>query len=87
MTPKEKAEELVGKCFDTFINDEDEHYVGTAWKLSKQCALIAVDEILNSNPYTYIEKGGSDSRGDWSYKEAQSNKKYWEEVKQEIEKL
>ena len=47
MTPKEKAEELIGKCYDTFINDEDEHYTGTAWRLSKQCALIAVDEMYN----------------------------------------
>ncbi len=43
MTPKEKAEELIGKCYDTFVNDEDEHYTGTAWRLSKQCAFVAVD--------------------------------------------
>ena len=74
MTPKEKAEELVGKCFDTFINDEDEHYVGTAWKLSKQCALIAVDEILNLEPpeLSYLEP---------------FSKSWWQEVKKEIEKL
>lgn len=47
MTPKEKAEELIGKCYDTFVNDEDEHYTGTAWRLSKQCALIAVNEQIS----------------------------------------
>jgi hypothetical protein len=72
MTPKEKAQELVGKCFDTFINDKDEHYVETAWKLSKQFALIAVDEILK---VTVGLNGWIDGF------------QYWEEVKQEIEKL
>ena len=46
MTPKEKAQELVGKCFDIFINDENEHYVRTAWELSKQFALIMVNELI-----------------------------------------
>jgi predicted O-methyltransferase YrrM len=73
MTPKEKAQELVGKCFDTFINDENEHYVETAWKLSKQCALIAVDEILDSMPqYPLITNG---------------THHYWMSVKNEIQKL
>jgi hypothetical protein len=78
MTPKEKAQELVGKCFDTFINDKDEHYVETAWKLSKQFALIAVDEIceiLEDNGFTFIE-----------YHD-RTTIEYWLQVKQEIEKL
>ncbi len=70
--PKEKAEELIGKCYDTFVNDEDEHYTGTAWRLSKQCALIAVDELWNESDYT-----------DGYYQRSV----YWDEVKQEIEKL
>ena len=49
MTPKEKAEELVGKCFDTFINDEDEFHDKAAWRLSKQCALITVDELIKTH--------------------------------------
>ena len=73
MSPKEKAEQLVGKCFDTFINDKDEHYVGTAWELSKQCALIAVDEILNVTAGLNGWIDGFQS--------------YWQQVKQEIEKL
>jgi hypothetical protein len=72
MMPKEKAEELIGKCYDTFINDEDEHYTGTAWRLSKQCALVAVGELWNESDYT-----------DGYYQRSV----YWDEVKQEIEKL
>jgi hypothetical protein len=75
MTAKEKAEELIRRFYSIGAIE------------CKQCALIAVDEILNSNPHIYIEIGGSDCRGDWSYKEAQSNQLYWQEVKQEIEKL
>jgi hypothetical protein len=71
MTPKEKAEELVGKCFDAFINDEDEHYVETAWKLSKQCALI----VLRDTIWGYLDQMPIEVQN------------YWIEVKQEIEKL
>ena len=52
MTPKEKAKELVDKFYQTtpheiWINQPiglKEEY--KAWEQSKQCALIAVDEIL-----------------------------------------
>jgi hypothetical protein len=73
MTSKEKAQELVGKCFDAFINDEEEHHVETAWRLSKQCALIAVDVVLSTIVSTPTDYGAS-----WTY---------WMQVKQEIEKL
>jgi hypothetical protein len=43
MTPKEKAEELVNKysiwCWNEVVCD---------YEIAKQCALIAVDEILNA---------------------------------------
>ena len=39
MTPKEKAEELVDKFYPMFTNSVRD-------TLAKQCALIAVDEIL-----------------------------------------
>ncbi len=84
MTSKEKAVELYNKYEQ--LGKDFTRGVSMA-EFAKQCALIAVDEILNSNPHIYIEKGGSDCRGDWSYKEAQSNQLYWQEVKQEIEKL
>ena len=65
MTPKEKAKDLVDK-----FNYEGKHYLMLD---AKQCALISVDEILNS-------KHG------WN-KYTSTFVKYWQEVKQEIEKL
>jgi hypothetical protein len=49
MTPKEKTIQLVER-FKHF----DEYYYDEFFKdtdLAKQCALIAVDEILKTNPY------------------------------------
>jgi hypothetical protein len=69
MTPKEKAEDLLSKYY---------FQVQTLVK-QKQCALIAVDEILN----TIVHKD-QDERLAF---ELLGNKFYWEEVKQEIEKL
>ena len=60
MTPKEKAKELVNKM--------DLEY-GTP---AKECALIAVDEILKNDGFTQFDDYLTE---------------YWKEVKQEIEKL
>jgi len=67
MTPREKAVELVHK-----FGMENQYY-----ERAKQCALIAVDEIIESIPkepsiYT-VQRIGSIM--------------FWLEVKQEIEKL
>ena len=78
MKAKEKAQELIGKCLDTFINDKDEHYTETAWRLSKQCALITVGEILNNFGLT--------ANGQSFFTEHRAVQ-YYQEVKQEIEKL
>jgi hypothetical protein len=82
MTPKEKAEELVNKMYGetpvrTIIAEieEDKQY-------AKQCALIAVDEIISSSPSLPI-LGDSGIYGE----DIELSTKYWEEVKQEIEKL
>jgi hypothetical protein len=75
MTPKEKAEELLNKI--NAVTDEWGNYP-MCFDTSKQCALIAVDEILNfdikakNESQFVIEKRIED---------------YWQEVKQEIEKL
>lgn len=53
MTPQEKAKELADKFYQTTPNESwfntpaglQEEY--KAWEQSKQCALVAVDEILN----------------------------------------
>jgi hypothetical protein len=63
MTPKEKAKELVEK-FRLKVLDYDGN--GINGFKAKQCALIAVEEILDKDGY---------------------NNEYYQEVKQEIEKL
>jgi len=67
MTPKEKAEDLVDKQ-RTILDPLD---MGDYTHLAKQCALICVEEIMNST-------GGFL----WDIEV-----KYWQQVKQEIEKL
>ena len=42
MTPKEKAKDLVDKYLDI-----DSKYEYLSYSMAKQCALIAVDEILS----------------------------------------
>jgi len=65
MTPKERAVELV--LTYSILKEGHNHLV-------KQCALIAVEEVLDS--HNYVLSGIKPS----IYK-------YWQEVKQEIEKL
>jgi len=60
MTPKEKAEDLYNRMLPKS---------GVVFKSqAKQCALVAVDEILERDIHSF-------------------DKIYWQEVKQEIEKL
>ena len=74
MTPKEKAEELFNKyCYAIRYNEKDSEY-WTNIIYAKNCALIAVDEILK-----YIDEDG------FIYPSPQFE--YWQEVKQEINKL
>jgi len=70
MTPKEKAEELFDK-FRVKVHDRDGTSAMNGFE-TKQCALIAVDEILN----VII--------GSYDY---ELENKYWQEVKQEIKNL
>jgi hypothetical protein len=75
MTPKEKAIELVDKyCVYTSGWNYDE--------LAKQSALIAVDELINSRPIIPSPIPCEDI--DACIIQARD---YWQEVKQEIEKL
>ena len=70
MTPKEKAKELVEKFKE--LPQEGTVMFYLAFEISKQCALITVDEMINyliSNEITGTLMS------------------YWEEVKQEINKL
>jgi hypothetical protein len=73
MTPKEKAEELVLKYLRIDNNTKE-------WfnkHIAKQCALIAVDEILNNN---------NKIPGNVDGLHTIENTSYWQQVKQEISK-
>jgi hypothetical protein len=76
MTPKEKAEEVFLIFSKQGLHQISPFINRTIRKqIIKQCALIAVDEILK---FTYSLKFGN----------ALSDElEYWEEVKKEIEKL
>jgi hypothetical protein len=83
MTPKEKAKELVCKMYGCEINTDLNHiYIinGDGYFIAKDSALIAVNEILKSG----IEQ---DYYFDKSIGYYLSYLEYYEEVKQEIEKL
>jgi hypothetical protein len=71
MTPKEKAEELVDKFVQYTPAEEEFEYPH-----AKQCALIAVDEMLNEYP-SQVPKD--------SYE--MERHLYWIKVKNELEKL
>ena len=75
MTPKEKAEELVKKFFEFNHRvkwDSDNSEWAHNYYQAKQCALIAVDELIKEGFFT-----------DGYYNRAA----FWQEVKQEIENL
>lgn len=71
MTPEEKALELCQRFGYLAIKWEQTNYTTLALDNAKQCALIAVDEILENNKW-YIDH---------------LNDKFWQEVKNEIKKL
>ena len=74
MTAKEKAKELVEKMLG-----DNNHYLNQNIEIdkliAKQCALICVDVILN-------DVGAKD----WEL-DTGTNTNYWQEVKQEINKI
>jgi hypothetical protein len=71
MTPKEKAKQLI----ISYSRNKDLQFALNDF-LAKECALIAVDNIINSNPHSNPLNTNVYSTMDW-----------WQEVKQEIEKL
>ena len=87
MTPQEKAVELYNKYEQ--LGKDFTKGVSMA-EFAKQCALIAVDEIIKSEPRCPSDVDWDDVGGTHQYYyEAQREDadKYWQEVKQEIEKL
>lgn len=84
MTPKEKAKELINKMYNT-EHCGIEHFPNKRYcecseinlYQAKQCALIAVDEILKLEFIDSVFVSFSDL----------TLQEYWKEVKQEIENL
>ena len=77
MTPKEKAKELVidkyGSNYPIICKMSSRNMYRSE---AKQCALIAVAEIISSNPHSNPLNTN-----------VESTMEYWQQVKQEIEAL
>ena len=71
MEAKEKAYELIEKMHNVDFHDLPDE-LAMQFKHAKQCALIAVNEIINEFKNKCCES---------------ANGRYWQEVKIEIEKL
>jgi len=80
MTPKEKAQELFDKILNEIDKTCDDYFT------AKQCALIAVDEILETTKVKWATQRKF-SNGEYKFWKGIAYKKYWQEVKQEIEAL
>jgi hypothetical protein len=72
MTPEQKANNL---CMKFLIQTTTDIPYGINKAIAKECALIAVDEIIASNPIAFDEQDNCIA------------KQWWQEVKIEIEKL
>jgi NAD kinase len=79
MTPKEKAIELVEMYYETLT------YLESKSK-AKQCALIAVDELIETE-YQSVNKLLNIIKDNKIRLVISFNSDYWQEVKQEINKL
>jgi hypothetical protein len=75
MTPKEEAEELVNKMLDTLYDNGGLSFKRILYGKAVQCALVAIDAILDglsTIPYGIQYLSARD---------------YYQEVKEEIEKI
>jgi hypothetical protein len=80
MTPKEKAKELVRK-FTLYLGTDavgEEYYASELD--AKRCAIIAVDEIVEIFEFMVVASNLEDHK-------LVAILNYWDEVRQEIEKL
>jgi hypothetical protein len=76
MNAKEKAKELIHYYIKELLSAKYSINGFVINDLAKQCALIAVDYIITSNPHSNPFNT-----------EVYSTMGYWQEVKQEIEQL
>lgn len=77
MAQAEKAEELVSKFRIEILKGKYRINGFVIEALAEKCALIAVDEIINESSQKIHRQGRS----------LLSDKEYWQQVKQELEKL
>ena len=77
MTPKEKAKELIKR----YYRDSDLLVEDLSWIQAKECALIMVDEIIDALA-EYDDRNNT-----YELQNMDRDFNYWQEVKQEIEKL
>jgi len=83
MTPKEKATSIVDTMYLIISNNGQftgEHSIPFKFEEAKKCALVAVDEISKTVLGLGLNKHHTEYIRD-------EHIPYWEEVKQEIEKL
>ena len=78
LTPKQKAEELV-YFYQNLLTPLSEKKDDFFFSRCKKCALIAVDEIINS-----LENYGKESD---ELQNMENDFRYWQEVKQELLKM
>jgi hypothetical protein len=83
MNPKEKAEELIEKYLklDIEIGGQYDGYLTMKMHDAKQCALIAVEEILSNNCGSHTDEMNATNS------EIYCDEYFWNECKKEIEKL
>lgn len=77
MTPKEKADELWWKYYNSIEHKLSEEYSPHEKHITKELVLIALNEIIRLDIF--------DCNCEWSDEDGDT-KEYWIEVKQEIEK-
>ena len=82
MEPKLKAEELFNKYCYAIRTEETDNAYWTNIIYAKQCALIAVDEIIENNK-SFLTTDNDLHKDD----ALDIDLKYWQEVKNEINKL
>lgn len=77
LTPKEKSKELISLHSITILSEVGNYLtINEVKAIAKQCALIAVNEIMKCTKYE-----------NQRFENDKFSENYWIEVKQEIEKL
>ena len=84
MTAKEKAKELIDN-FSEIVDASEGVFI--SYVMAKQCALIAVNEIIESNPESPNNHNPFTGRIQGIRQNFIDAENYWQEVKKEIELL